>query len=89
MIFANHSEDNEIFPLRVTEIARAQSEDKLLKIYFTNNSPNDYTTQIYKDTEVICKDGKIVIPKKLQQRAVMWYHHYLQHPGQTRIEETL
>ena len=29
------------------------------------------------------------IPRKLQQRAVMWYHHYLQHPGHTRLEETL
>ena len=31
MVFANHSEDDEIFPLTVTEIARAQSEDKILK----------------------------------------------------------
>ena len=36
-----------------------------------------------------CKDGKIVIPKVLQHRAVSWYYHYLQHPGQTRLEETL
>ena len=25
----------------------------------------------------------------LQHRAVSWYHHYLQHPGHTRLEETL
>ena len=61
MIFANNSEDNEIFPLTVTEIARAQSEDKMIKIYFTKNSPNDYNTQIYESTEVICMDGKLVI----------------------------
>eukprot|EP00956_Cyclotella_meneghiniana_P003710 scaffold4513_cov37-Cyclotella_meneghiniana.AAC.5 len=25
----------------------------------------------------------------LTRRAVEWYHHYLQHPGSTRLEETL
>ena len=38
---------------------------------------------------MLCKDGKLVIPKSLQHRAVSWYHHYLQHPGNTRLEETL
>ena len=36
-----------------------------------------------------CKDGRLVIPQKLQFRAIAWYHHYLQHPGHTRLEETL
>ena len=35
------------------------------------------------------KNGKLIIPKTLQTRAVAWYHHYLQHPGHTRLEETL
>ena len=38
---------------------------------------------------VFCKNGKLVIPWSLQHRAVSWYHHYLQHPGNTRLEETL
>ena len=48
-----------------------------------------YKTQLVEDTQVLCKDGKLVIPKELQKRAVEWYHHYLQHPGTTRLEETL
>jgi hypothetical protein len=44
---------------------------------------------LVKDTQVLCKDGKIVIPKVLQHRAVNWYYHYLQHPGQTCLEEML
>ncbi len=28
-------------------------------------------------------------PKPLQVGAVEWYHHYLQHPGHTRLEETM
>ena len=35
------------------------------------------------------KNGKLVIPRSLQHRAVSCYHHYLQHPGNTRLEETL
>ena len=31
----------------------------------------------------------MVIPKSLQHCAVAWYHHYLQLPGNTRLEETL
>jgi hypothetical protein len=33
--------------------------------------------------------GKLVIPQSLEHHAVSWYHHYLQHPGNTCIEETL
>ncbi len=29
------------------------------------------------------------MPKPLQSRAVMWDHHYLQHPGHTRLKETM
>ena len=38
---------------------------------------------------MLFKNGKLVIPKTLQYKAVAWYHHYLQHPGHTRLEETL
>jgi hypothetical protein len=31
----------------------------------------------------------MIIPKPLQRRAVLWYHHYLQHTGHTRLEETV
>ena len=44
---------------------------------------------LIKNTYVLCKEGKIVIPKTLQHKAVAWYHHYLQHPGHTRLEEML
>ena len=90
-VFANRSEEEEIYPLTVTDIVKAQHEDKALNVYFStkHKSLDDYHLQIYENTEVLCKDGKIVIPKLLQKRAVMWYHHYLQHPGHTRLEETL
>ena len=85
-VFANRNEEDAIYPLTVKEIARSQSSnktfDKLTKL-------EKYKPQLVEDIEVLCKDGKLVIPKDLQHRAVEWYHHYLQHPGHTRLEETL
>jgi hypothetical protein len=31
----------------------------------------------------------MIIPKPLQRHAVLWHHHYLQHPGHTQLEETM
>ena len=86
MVFANRSEEDVIYPLTVKEIALAQERDLVLKKL---TKMEKYSTLLVEDTEVLCKDGKMVIPKVLQRRAVSWYHHYLQHPGHTRLEETL
>jgi hypothetical protein len=37
----------------------------------------------------VCKEGRMIIPKPLQGCTVMWYYHYLQHPGHKRLEETM
>jgi len=85
-VFANSSDEGEIYPLTVTEIAVAQRKDKALKqLKFSEK----YDLLLIEDTHVLCKDGKMVIPKSLQHRAVSWYHHYLQHPGHSRLEETM
>ena len=86
MVFTNRSEEDVIYPLKIKEIAQAQEDDAILKKL---SKTDKYSTQLVEDTQVICKDGKMVIPKVLQHRAVSCYHHYLQHPGHTRLEETL
>eukprot|EP00804_Cyclotella_cryptica_P016386 CCRYP_009931-RA/>CCRYP_009931-RA protein AED:0.20 eAED:0.24 QI:0/0/0/1/0/0/2/0/246 len=48
-----------------------------------------YKPLLVENVQVLCKDGKLVIPQELQQQAVQWYHHYLQYPGTTCLEETL
>jgi hypothetical protein len=40
-VFANHSEDNEIYPLTVTEIVDAQKADTKLKELFKPNASLD------------------------------------------------
>jgi len=88
MVFANRSKEDVIYPLTVKEIAQAQKDDAVLK---KPSNTDKYSSQLIEDTRVLCKDGKIkmVTPKVLQNRAISWYHHYLQHPGHTRLEETL
>jgi hypothetical protein len=49
----------------------------------------DMGIQLIEDTKVLCKNGKVIIPTSLCQWAVSWYHHYLQHPGHSRLEETM
>ena len=45
--------------------------------------------QLVENTQVLCKGTAMVLPAALHHRAVSWYHHYLQHPGATRLRETL
>ena len=79
-VFANTQEEESIYPLTITEIAEAQTEDADLKALA---KADKYEKKLVDDTLVYCKDGKLVIPKPLQRCAVEWYHHYLQHPGST------
>ena len=85
-VFANRSEEEEIFPLTVKEIAEAQGLDKLFK---ASAIKEKYNKTLIENTPVFCKNGKLVIPRSLQHHAVSWCHHYLQHPGNTCLEETL
>ena len=60
MVFANHSKEDVIQPLTVKEIAQAQKDDAVLKKL---SKTDKYSTQLVEDTQVLCKDGKIVTPK--------------------------
>jgi hypothetical protein len=90
-VFTNHSEDNEIYPLTVIEIVDTQKADNKLKDFFKPNATLDkgLELQIIEDQKCICNKGRLVIPKPLQWRATMWYHHYLQHLGHDRLEGTM
>jgi hypothetical protein len=49
----------------------------------------DISFNLIEDTKVLCKNGKVMIPTSLWHGAVNWYHHYLQHPGHSRLEEMM
>ena len=86
LVFANCSKENSIYPLTTREIAQSQSKDAQLVALTTQDG---YSTKLVENIKILCKDGKLVIPKDLQDQAVAWYHHYLQHPGSMHLEETL
>jgi hypothetical protein len=91
-VFANHGEEDDIYPLTTIEIAEAQRKEQELKVYFKKNAPKpkeDVRLQLIEDTQVLCKNGKLIIPTSLRHRAVAWYHHYPQHPGNSRLKETM
>jgi hypothetical protein len=90
-VFANRSEEEEIFPLTVNEIMAAQKADPILKHFFNRNAVlnKGVELQLVENKSCICGKGRLVIPKPLQRRATIWYHHYLQHLEHTRLEETM
>jgi hypothetical protein len=88
-VLANHSKEEKIFLLITQEIAEAQKADDKLKHCFKCNRVLDKGLEVtlVDNTYVVCKDGRMIIPKPLQWCAVLWFHHYLQHPGHTCLEE--
>jgi hypothetical protein len=90
-VFANHSDEDEIYLRTIEEIAAVQWANASLKHLFKLNAVIDQELEIklIENTTCVCKDGRLVIPKPLQMHAVKWYHHYLQHPGHTHLEETM
>ena len=72
-VFASCSEKKENYPLTVSAIAEEQTKDKRLQqLKITSKFEETLIENIY----VLCKNGKLIIPKTLQKRAVAWYHHY-------------
>jgi hypothetical protein len=49
----------------------------------------DVGLHFIEDTKVLCKNGKLIIPTSLRHKTVSWYHHHLQHPGHSHLEETM
>ena len=88
-VFANRSEEEEYYPLTVSEIAESQQNDTGLQEDL-RKSKRHLALRVIEGTEVIVyKGNRLYIPKDLRKRAVVWYHHALQHPGHTRQEETM
>ena len=90
-VFANRSNKDEIYPITAQEVADAQRVDATLKHCFKRSQvfDKDFDIRLVDEISVVCKNGRMVIPKPLQRHVVLWFHHYLQHPGHTRLEETM
>jgi hypothetical protein len=83
LAFANHREEEEIYPLTTIEIEETQCKDQELKAHFKKNTrtpKEDMHFQLIEDTKVLCKNHKQLILASLRHWVVSWYHHCLQHP---------
>jgi hypothetical protein len=72
-VFENRSKEDEIFPLTTPEIAEEQKANVKLKHCFRHNAVLDkgLEVRLVDNTYVVCKDGKMIIPKPLQRHAVL------------------
>jgi hypothetical protein len=88
-VFANCSKEEEIFLLTTQVIADAEKAADKLKHCFKCNTVLDKGLEVclVEDTHMVCKDGRMIIPKPLQRHALLWFHYYLQHPGHTCLEK--
>ena len=84
LVFANQNEVDSIHPLTTRVIVKAQQNDKDL---INKAEKEGYSTQLVKNINVLCKDGKMVIPKSLPQCAVAWFYRYLQQPRTKCLEK--
>jgi hypothetical protein len=79
-----------LYPLNYSTIDKFQQKEPIL---INELRKNIYTTKTFrgggKERQLICRDGKIVIPQILRSRVLCWYHEYLLHPGINRTEETI
>jgi hypothetical protein len=80
--------EEEKFPMNPVLIQKEQEKDKKLQQDIQKNVQK-YKKRKIEGAEIVTQNKLIVIPKTLQQRIVAWYHHYLAHPGMTRLEATL
>ena len=86
-LFEATAADETFFPLSTQLIADEQQKDKPLLNKVKNNTK--YTTKKVEGYDVICESDKLYIPHSLRERTLNWYHHWLCHPGETRMEKTL
>ena len=80
------------YPLSYKLIAHEQQRKKALQ-KLLKDKPDTYKKEVYKHTDksydLIERDGKIALPPPLQLKGTEWYHMYLRHPGETRLELTM
>ncbi len=92
----SQTEDTEdsVYPVTINEIAEAQRQDDKWKKHLQRpDTRAGFSVVIFDDTPVLVKEDdrrqRLVIPDCLQEKILYWYHHYLQHPGKDRMEETI
>jgi hypothetical protein len=70
-------------------IFKEQAKVKEPRLREKGLAKSHYSIQHIERYDILCYKEKIYIPQALRQRVLSWYHEYLLHPGQTRIEKAI
>jgi putative transposase len=83
---------SDAFPVTYRLIQHEQDKDETL-LALARQGAKHYTLKDFhgggRTNRLLCYKDRIVIPKRLQNRVVHWYHYTLCHPGINRTEETI
>jgi hypothetical protein len=81
---------NEDFPLDMKYISFAQTEDEILQRRIKSGKFDDKLGKIeINGSTVTTFNGRVWVPKTLQQHIVEWYHDNLQYAGVTRLVNSI
>ena len=95
IVNASARDEDEIYPITVSEIPAAQQKHRVYKRYFKDEPFQDKdpltSLKLTSETKVLVYNDKhLVIPTtNMQLKAVQWYHHYLQHPDEKQLAKNI
>ena len=87
MVTAQEIEE-ERFPLMPRLIQKLQAKDKNIQ-RLVKEHPDQFSRMNLEDASLITFKNRIYLPTTLRARVIEWYHEYLSHPGQTRMDKTM
>ena len=77
------------FPMDPRLIRLEQKKDKELQRKIEVDQSERYTLRKVEGQNLVHDKERIYVPRRLRERILAWYHHYLVHPGRTRMEATI
>lgn len=85
-------EDDERFPLELPLVQREQNKElkrnpKLQTAL--KDKQSGFTRKLLDNVDLIFYEERIYVPKRLRNRTINWYHHFLCHPGEDRLYKTM
>jgi hypothetical protein len=88
LMFANHGKENRIYPLSTIEIIKHKRKITRSILKRCENSNVDLRFQLVEDIKCYIK-MKINHLSISTDRAISWYHHYIQHPSRSCLKEII
>ena len=86
-LFIQNEDDLALFPMSPKVIEEAQENCTVLKKQLKDKKNKKvYSKRFINEVELVFLNDKIYIPENLCSNIINWYHHFLNHPGETRLE---